>query len=211
MNLKTCTTLAAMAACAGLSHAFIIVSDLSAMNPTNTLTDFEDMPIASRGTSFTYDGLEFLSARGMSAVDLSLWPVNGTHIEHMALFPRLDGEVRAPVFPIVINLPHLASEFGFGWFDPNFAGNVAHFYDAQGNILASVEPTPGPKWGVHSDYIGVKFESDVIARVKIVPVDTGDVFAIDNISWSAIGEPIPAPASLALAGAGLLGVARRRR
>ena len=210
-NAKNCVLLAAIAATAGSSYAFTVVTDASQMSTNNAMTDFENTSISSRGNTFSLDGLTFTSNRGMSTVDISLFPVNGTHVEGMALFPRLDGEVRAPVFPIDIDLATPVAQFGFGWFDPNFAGNVAEFYDGEGNLLASVEPTPGPKFGVHADYVGVMFDEDVIAQVRIIPVETSDVFAIDNISWGAVGEPIPAPGTIALAaGSFMLGIRRRR-
>lgn len=183
------------------------ITDLTQMNPANTLVDFESLAPGPIGFALDVQGLHITSEGGLSGLDLTPWPINGTHVWHMSLFPRIDGDCCAPVFTTRIDLPEPVSEFGFAWFDPNYGGNVARFFGVEGELLAEVYPELGPRWGVHAVYIGLRFEQDLITRVEVVPAEMGDVYAIDHISF---GRIIPAPGALAVLALGLA-VPRRAR
>lgn len=192
--------------CASGAAAYTVIHDIGSMGTHTSVIDFENLTEGTISGPLEIDGVTFGCNRGLSVVDLSPWPINGTHVESLALYPNEECNVCAPVFTLVIDFAEPVNEVGFGWFDPNLDGNVARFFGVEGELLAAVEPVVGPTWGVHADFVGVRFEHDVISCVKVIPGHTGDVYAVDNVTW---GRLVPAPGALAALGLAL--VCRRRR
>ncbi|MEE4119041.1 MAG: VPLPA-CTERM sorting domain-containing protein [Paracoccaceae bacterium] len=101
---------------------------------------------------------------------------------------------------------------GFGLFDPNFPATQLQAFDAAGDLLETVFPPTGPIGGGFSTFTGVVRNIAEIRSVVVTP-QSGDLIAIDTISWATSIEPIPVPpaAALLLGGVGVLAGFRRRR
>ncbi len=193
---------------------------------------------SKRGALFDTPGAGFFVSRrnagNPSDPNLRFGSINPSYNSEFTAFSaqRLfiaDGSTITDVtFRVPSDPARIATVNGFGavFSDVDLADSSwMEFYDATDNLLDKEFVSRGTAAQGSLSFLGVRFDTDRIARVRIVAgnaaasaamtdgslLDTGataDVVAMDDFIY---GEPVPAPASMCLAGVLLAGCGRRRR
>lgn len=196
--------------------------------------DFLNAPVfpRARGAEFTTPGAGFMLSADddnptntppeYANIDPS-YPGNFQVFSPPRLFIALDSVI-TDVFFFVAGTDIRATVTGFGavFSDVDLPDTTKmEYYDINDNLLYSAFVPPGVPGNESMSFLGVKFDSRVVARVRIfsgnTPLNAGvlddlaggtDLVVMDDFIY---GEPVPEPAALTVLGMGLAVLSLRRR
>jgi hypothetical protein len=97
------------------------------------------------------------------------------------------------------------SEFGFESVGGNLGDATFEFWARDGSLLGSLTPT-----GLGTDFFGFQSDSRNIGGISIWNTDPAGI-GFNDVIFDVPGEPVPAPASIALFGLGIVSLAWSRR
>lgn len=187
-----------------LKHLLAIAAVSVSTAASAALVSFDDLPVGSVITN-QYAGLGVVFSGWENDAQVSLTtsnvysPTYGNYLGNSAdgtSFPsqRWD-EVR-------LDFAALASNVSFKLYSHGDLAITFNAYDASDNLLETIVLSSEP-WG------NVVFGSSGIARISAFQPNDGWYWAMDEVSFDS--SSVPEPASLALLGLGVIGLAFSRR
>lgn len=187
-------------ACAGVAAAEPLTGP-DQMDPcgVGTLLTFESLTPGAITSPLTIGDFTFSAGPGLGVVSIAGFGANGSIVNGLTLHPLPSASLgTAPYTTLTIELRLPAREFGLGWFDPNFTGNLMRVYNSAGTLLEEIAPQLGPPGGCCASWRGVRRPTNEIARIEIIPADGTDVFTIDHVRATIPPLISPQPPSSAL-------------
>jgi hypothetical protein len=182
-----------------------------------------------RGVVFSTPGTAFqVSATAASGTPIEFGNINATYPEIFSTFSpqRLFTAVGSNITDVSFFLPGsttpaLTRGFGSVFTDVDLAGSTTIQLFGAGNVNLGTFSVPAISGDQTLSFLGVSFATPVVSRVRIAsgnaalgPNQTAGLDLVVMDDW-LYGEPIaaaiPEPGTLALLGAGLMGLALRRR
>jgi hypothetical protein len=182
-----------------------------------------------RGVVFSTPGLGFEVSANPGVVPVDFGNINATYPSDFAPFSlqRLFTPVGSNIADVNFfvpgtNTPAVTSAFGAIFSDVDLSGTALQFFDILNNSLG-VLAVPFLAGNETFEFLGVKFDSAVVSRVRIslgnAPLSGGindgagtDLVVMDDFLYAEpVAAPIPEPASLLLFGTGAAALAIRLR
>lgn len=185
----------AVLSCVG-SASGAVITDPSQIGPGAVLVDFEQFPVGAIGSPLVLPGIAFSAGPGLGIVSVAGFPANGTAVQSRTLQPVPSGGFVGDYTTLTMSFDAPVSQIVFGWFDANFAGNVARALGSSGELLEAGAVALGPAGGCCAAWIGFARPSADIWSIEVVPAATNDVYSIDNVLFLVGAPPSSCPADL---------------
>jgi hypothetical protein len=155
----------------------------SQLSPGNGLITFEAQPLGPIGVVATIQCVAFSSPSGMSILDIGTQPYSGPLLSGHVLHP-LPGAVGSGLYlNTAISFDPPVSEVGLSWWDPTSPGNVLRVYDVNLQFLEEIIVPQQPPGGTGASFVGIRRATREIAYAFCYPGNSGDTYAIDNVSY----------------------------
>lgn len=184
-----------VAACVFVSTLLFSASGFAAAITTTSsgdldsenLIDFESMTEGPAVTPLPLGNLT-ISANELGIASVIPFGSNGTEVAGNTLHPVANDTYNTgPYGAMTFLFSQPVYEFGLGLFDLNRVGNVLTAFDPFDVEIASVSITDlGPSGGSEATFIGIISDTSNIAKVVFTPVDSNEVYGVDNIVFSAV-------------------------